>query len=90
MNFGAPVLIENIGESVNPELELLLSTKKGSEGLLKIGDKEAEITRDFRLYLTTKLPRPHYPPELCVKLTILNFMTTEEGLLDQMLATTVA
>jgi dynein heavy chain len=41
-------------------------------------------------YITTKLPRPHYAPEICVKVVLLNFLVTEDGLLDQMLARTVA
>ena len=56
---------------------------------LKIGEKAAEMSRDFKLFMTTKLPRPHYSPEICVKVVMLNFMTTEEGLLDQMLSLTV-
>ena len=35
--------------------------------------------------MTTKLARPHYPPEICVKVTMLNFQVTLEGLEDQML-----
>ena len=31
------------------------------------------------------MPRPHYTPETCVKVTLLNFMVTQEGLQDQML-----
>ena len=31
------------------------------------------------------MPAPHYSPEICVKLTILNFTVTQEGLQDQML-----
>lgn len=34
--------------------------------------------------MTTKLPRPHYAPEVCVKVTMLNFIVTAEGLEDQM------
>jgi dynein heavy chain len=48
------------------------------------------MTSDFMLYITTKLPTPHFSPEICVKLNILNFLVTEDGLLDQMLAKTVA
>jgi ABC-type polysaccharide transport system permease subunit len=33
----------------------------------------------------TKLSKPHFAPEICVKVTMLNFMVTEDGLLDQML-----
>ena len=89
LNFGKAVLIENMGESINPELDGLLSMKKGQEASVKIGDKLADMSKDFRLYMTTKLPRPHYPPEICVRVSLLNFMTTQEGLLDQMLAFTV-
>lgn len=35
--------------------------------------------------MTTKMARPHYPPEICVKVTLLNFQVTFEGLEDQML-----
>ena len=35
--------------------------------------------------MTTKLPRPHYSPEICSIVTMLNFNATEEGLVDQML-----
>lgn len=82
INYGKPILIENIGEVLNPELDNLLSTKKGTEALVEIGDKNAEMTKEFMLYLATKIPRPHYSPEICVRVTLLNFMTTEEGLLD--------
>ena len=33
---------------------------------------------------------PHYPPELCVKINLLNFMATSEGLEDQMQGIVVA
>jgi dynein heavy chain, axonemal len=35
--------------------------------------------------MTTKLGKPHYSPEVCVKVTLLNFQVTPEGLDDQML-----
>lgn len=35
--------------------------------------------------MTTKLARPHYSPEICVMVTLLNFQVTLEGLDDQML-----
>ena len=90
INYGKPVLVENVGEDINPELDEILSCHKGYEGYVRIGDKSAELTRDFNLYLTTKLSRPHYSPETCVKVVMVNFMTTEEGLLDQMLALIVS
>lgn len=41
----------------------------------------------FRLYITTKLPNPHYLPEVAVKVSLLNFAITREGLADQVRGT---
>ena len=40
--------------------------------------------------MTTKMPNPHYLPETAVKVTLLNFMITPEGLQDQLLGIVVA
>lgn len=40
--------------------------------------------------MTTKLRNPHYAPELCTKVALLNFMTTPEGLENQLLGIAVA
>ena len=48
------------------------------EGLskIKIGDKSVLYDEHFKLYLTTKLANPHYLPEVCIKLTIIDFTVT--------------
>jgi dynein heavy chain len=38
-----------------------------------------KVHKDFRLYLHTKLSNPHYPPEVCVKVSLLNFAITFSG-----------
>lgn len=40
--------------------------KKGRSLYVKLGDKEVEYNRNFRLFLHTKLSNPHYPPEIQV------------------------
>lgn len=40
--------------------------------------------------MTTKLRNPHYLPELAVKVTLINFMITSDGLKDQLLGIVVA
>ena len=48
-----------------------------------IGDAVVEYNPDFRLYLVTELRNPHFAPEVAVKVTLLNFTITPEGLQDQ-------
>ena len=45
---------------------------------------------NFKLYITTKLRNPHYTPELCTKVSLINFMITVDGLEDQLLGVVVA
>lgn len=44
---------------------------------------------NFKFYISTKLPNPHYLPELSTKVTLINFMITIPGLEDQMLGRVV-
>jgi len=57
---------------------------------LRLGESVIEYSDDFRFYITTKLRNPHYLPELSTKVTLLNFMITQEGLEDQLLGIVVA
>lgn len=59
--------------------------KKSKTMRIKIGDETIDYDPAFQFYITTKLPKPHFAPEVCVKVTMLNFMVTYKGLEDQML-----
>jgi dynein heavy chain len=59
--------------------------KKGKNMFIKLGDDNIEYDPNFKFYVTTKLSKPHFAPEVCVKVTMLNFMVTYKGLEDQML-----
>ena len=42
--------------------------KECSSGLrIRLGDSTVEYNEEFRLFMTTKLPNPHYSPEICVQ-----------------------
>ena len=85
---GNPVIFEDATETFDPLLDPVLAKqieKKSSETLIKFGEKMIPYNNDFKFFITTKMPAPHYSPEVCVKLTILNFTVTQEGLQDQML-----
>ncbi|CAH1117610.1 unnamed protein product [Phaedon cochleariae] len=93
IQFGQPVLLENIGEELDPILEPVLAQqifKQGGALCMKLGDSVVEYSSDFKLYITTKLRNPHYLPEVAVKVTLVNFMITSIGLQDQLLGITVA
>lgn len=64
--------------------------KQGGIEYLKLGDNAIQYNQSFRFYITTRLRNPHYLPEIAVKVTILNFMITRQGLMDQLLGTVVA
>jgi len=88
IQFGQPVLLENVLEELDPSLEPLLLKqifKQGGVNCLRLGDSTVEYSENFRFYITTKLRNPHYLPEVSVKVTLLNFMITPEGLQDQLL-----
>ncbi|RKO89719.1 dynein heavy chain and region D6 of dynein motor-domain-containing protein [Blyttiomyces helicus] len=89
---GQPVLLEDVGEILDPALEPLLlkqTVRQGGRLLMKLGDSLVEYDRNFKLYITTKLSNPHYLPEVCIKVTIINFTVTKAGLEGQLLADVV-
>ncbi|XP_035209359.1 dynein heavy chain 7, axonemal-like [Stegodyphus dumicola] len=93
LQFGWPVLLENVGEELDPSLEPLLlkqTFKQGTIDMVQLGDSVVEFNKDFRLYITTKLRNPHYLPEISTKVSLINFMITPEGLEDQLLGIVVA
>jgi dynein heavy chain len=90
---GNPVLLENVEEALDPALEPVLGRqvfKQSGRLLIRLGDTDVDYSPDFRFYITTKLPNPHYPPEVCVKVTVVNFTVTPKGLEDQLLVQVVA
>jgi dynein heavy chain len=93
IQFGYPCLLENVGEELDPSLEPLLQKqifKQGGVNCIRLGDSTIEYSDQFRFYITTKLRNPHYLPEVSVKVTLLNFMITPEGLQDQLLGIVVS
>lgn len=86
-------MIEAIGQEIDAVLDPLLSrqfVKKGKSYTVKLGSEDVDISlATFRLYLQTKLINPHYKPETAAQCTIINFIVTEGGLEDQLLAMVV-
>ncbi|XP_023310238.1 dynein heavy chain 3, axonemal [Anoplophora glabripennis] len=93
ITFGTPVLLENVNEDIDAVLDPILVKniyKQSGVWYLKLGDNVLEYSFDFRFFITTRLRNPHYLPEIAVKVTLLNFMITLQGLQDQLLGIVVA
>jgi dynein heavy chain len=89
---GICLMIEAISESIDSLLDPLLSrqfVKRGKNFMVKMGSEEIDMMPTFKLYLQTKLINPHYKPETAAQCTIINFIVTESGLEDQLLAMVV-
>jgi dynein heavy chain len=89
---GFTLIIENLGETMDAILNPVISrqtTKRGRTLFVTVGDAEVEMSRDFRLFLHTKLSNPHFPPEIQAETTLINFTVTRAGVEDQMLALVV-
>jgi len=92
IRIGNPVLVEDVGEALDPALEPVLlkqTFQSGGRTLIRLGDTDIDYDPNFRFYVTTKLANPHYLPEVCIKVTIINFTVTMKGLEDQLLGDVV-
>uniref|UniRef100_A0A6I8NU96 Dynein axonemal heavy chain 6 n=1 Tax=Ornithorhynchus anatinus TaxID=9258 RepID=A0A6I8NU96_ORNAN len=92
IRLGLPVLLEELKESLDPALEPVLLKQtfvSGGRTLIRLGDSDIDYDRNFKFYMTTKMPNPHYLPEVCIKVTIINFTVTRSGLEDQLLSDVV-
>ncbi|CAL8305136.1 unnamed protein product [Lota lota] len=93
IQFGTPVLLENVGEELDAVLEpVLLKQTFKQQGVeyMKLGENIVEYSKNFLFYMTTGLRNPHYLPEVAVKVCLLNFMITPQGLEDQLLGIVAA
>ena len=87
------LLIENVGEELDPIIENILLKKYFTQGgvlKVKIGDKDVDVPmmrgeKEFMLYLTTKLPNPSYTPEIMGKTSVINYTVNVNGLAEQLL-----
>jgi dynein heavy chain len=93
IRYGQAVLLENVEEVLDPALEPVLQkqvVKKGGQLILRLGSEDVPYSEEFQFYITTKMPNPHYLPEVCIKVAVINFTVTASGLEDQLVGDVVA
>ncbi|XP_063298016.1 dynein axonemal heavy chain 14 [Pelobates fuscus] len=92
IRLGEPVLLQDVAEDLDPSLKPILGKKiyrRAGQDFIKIGDSEIEYNHNFRLYMTTPSPNPHFLPAVCIMVTMINFTVTFKGLRDQLLSLVV-
>jgi len=86
---GRPLLIEDVETWIDPVLDTVFGKvliASGTGLVMPIGDKQVPYHKDFKFFLTTKLPNPHLRPELFAQTSIIDFTVTLEGLESQLLS----
>ncbi len=88
LRFGSALLVEDV-ESIDPILNSVLNreiTKTGGRVLITLGDKEIDFSPSFVIFLTTRDPSSHFTPDLCSRVTFVNFTVTPSSLTSQCLS----
>ena len=92
ITLGKIVMFEQLKEDIDATLDPLLQraiTKQGAGFKIVLGGDDVDYAMNFQLYLQTKMLNPYYPPEVSAQCTIVNFIVTEQGLEEQLLADVV-
>ena len=93
ITIGFPVLIQDTEETLDPMLDSIFAknfiTSNDGRVLIRFADADLDYNNMFRLYMTTKKPNPNYLPEIFIKVNVINFTVTFEGLEEQLLADVV-
>ena len=80
---------EYVDPVIDAVLERNVTVAANGRTTIMLGDKEVEWDNNFRMYMCSKLPNPHYGPEISGKTMIINYSVTQQGLQAQLLNVTV-
>lgn len=89
LEYGNPMVIENVNENLDTAINNILSQKTDEDNgrrYVRLKEQRIHWHDNFRLYLFTKLDNPRYPPEVTGAITLLNFSMTKNGLLEELLS----
>nr|CAB3240292.1 cytoplasmic dynein 1 heavy chain 1 [Phallusia mammillata] len=87
LRFGNPLLVQDV-ESYDPILNPVLNRelrRTGGRVLITIGDQDIDLSPAFTIFLTTRDPTADFPPDLCSRVTFINFTVTRGSLQAQCL-----
>jgi dynein heavy chain 1 len=88
VRFGTTLLVENV-ERIDPILNPILNKeiqRTGGRTLVRIGTEEVDYSPQFKIILSTKNPGVQLTPDLCSRVTLVNFTVTPDSLQSQSLS----
>ncbi|XP_078728003.1 cytoplasmic dynein 1 heavy chain 1-like isoform X1 [Lampetra fluviatilis] len=87
LRFGNPLLVQDV-ESYDPILNPVLNRevrRTGGRVLITLGDQDIDLSPSFVIFLSTRDPTAEFPPDLCSRVTFVNFTVTRSSLQSQCL-----
>uniref|UniRef100_A0A674JBB5 Dynein cytoplasmic 1 heavy chain 1 n=1 Tax=Terrapene triunguis TaxID=2587831 RepID=A0A674JBB5_9SAUR len=87
LRFGNPLLVQDV-ESYDPILNPVLNhevRRTGGRVLITLGDQDIDLSPSFVIFLSTRDPTVEFPPDLCSRVTFVNFTITRSSLQSQCL-----
>ncbi|UJR10037.1 hypothetical protein I4U23_014260 [Adineta vaga] len=92
IKYGYPVLFKDVDEYIDPIiLDILSKNLQGdsTHQYIKLGDKQIDIDRNFRMYLTCRLSNPILTTLHFSYSKVINYTVTLKGLEEQLLSSLV-
>lgn len=87
LRFGNPILIQDV-EHLDPILNAVLNNeirRTGGRVLIRLGNQDIDFSPSFTMFLSTRDPSVEFSPDICSRVTFVNFTMTRGSLQSQSL-----
>lgn len=87
LRFGNPLLIQDV-EHLDPILNAVLNKelrRTGGRVLIRLGNQDIDFSPSFTMFLSTRDPSVEFSPDICSRVTFVNFTMTRSSLQSQSL-----
>ncbi|KAG1889346.1 dynein heavy chain and region D6 of dynein motor-domain-containing protein [Suillus subluteus] len=87
LRFGNPLLIQDV-EHLDPILNAVLNReirRTGGRVLIRLGSQDIDFSPSFTMFLSTRDPSVEFSPDICSRVTFVNFTMTRSSLQSQSL-----
>ncbi|CDU22276.1 cytoplasmic dynein heavy chain 2 [Sporisorium scitamineum] len=87
LRFGNPLLIQDV-EYLDPILNPVLNKelrRTGGRVLIRLGSQDIDFSPSFNMFLATRDPSVEFSPDICSRVTFVNFTMTRSSLQSQSL-----